>query len=147
MSDSSELREQLRSAKAQYDALRYPGGDLASETFRELRRPRRWMIVGSVSLSALAAALIATLLWMQRPPTQVGPTVAAVPHVDGNVPTTSPAQFTFSTIARPAWPDRPDSLDAFPSRQGISFPSVPSMPSWDALEESWQSTSTTQESV
>lgn len=137
----SDLREQLRSAKAEYDALRYPG-DLAGETLRHLHRPRRCVL--GASLTALAAAVIATLLWMQRPATQVDPTLASAPDGSG-VATTSPTQFTFSPIDRPAWPQRPDSRDAFPARQGISFPSVPSIPSWDALRES--SLSNEQESI
>jgi hypothetical protein len=138
-----ELREQLDAAKAEYRSVRYPG-DLAAETLKNLHRPRRWMWLGGLATAAVAAATVATLVWMRWPTTNLSAPEIAVS------PTTGPSaveQFSLRAIERPSAPAWPVSPGAFPARQGISRPSFPGVPSWDALMKEQSSSSNTEESV
>jgi hypothetical protein len=59
----STLRSQLRFARQAYQSARYPG-DLADEVLPKpnVRRQRRWVLTGPAGASAVAAALMLSLL-------------------------------------------------------------------------------------
>jgi len=67
----SQLRDQLRTARAEYEAAHYPG-DLADEVLPERRRMRigRWLLLGSGfgagSLAAAAAIALALVNFLPR---------------------------------------------------------------------------------
>ena len=59
----STLRSQLRFARRAYESARYPG-DLADELLPRpnVRRQRRWMLLGTAGTSAVAAAVMLSVL-------------------------------------------------------------------------------------
>jgi hypothetical protein len=84
----SELREQLRSARADYRAVRYPG-NLAEEVLPERRRLNwgRWALIGggfsAGSLAAAAAIALALVNFLPAPPGHEGDVNDVVARVTG----------------------------------------------------------------
>lgn len=125
-----ELHKQFDAARAEYQAVEYPG-NLANDLFPSHRNIRRFILAGC--FSAMAAA-IALLFMLHRPVVTPTKSVAIQPHLTATTVPTDQNLLEF-----------PQNIQLVPEYQVISIPSMPAFPSWSAGDET--KSSTTQEAT
>lgn len=134
----SQLRNNLDRAKAEYEALRYPG-DLASDVL-PATAGRIWPMMATLAAIAVAAVL-AVALWLNAP--------ARTPHqISVKTPTKSP--IIAKNVTKNAnkedvtdYDSFPDGVTVVPTLDSMGLSQTPTMPSMDEMMSS--STATTQE--
>jgi hypothetical protein len=138
----NDLRQQLESARSEYESVRYPG-NLAAEVLPPRTHIVRRLFIGAAAMGAIAAAVA---LWMPIQPltTRNVNTPMTISIVK---PTTTSSEESFA-IAVPEVPMFPEGIQLMPTDQSLALPSVPTFPSLAELErEAASSTATTQEAV
>lgn len=121
----SELRKQLEQAKAQYEALRYPG-DLAEQVCPPAR-PIAWRLRAGIALASAAGLAAMIAITMSRPP---------IADEGGAAPLPAPvAQMRATDLSIPGLPEMPAvSSLAFTNDDAISF-TLPGMPAMPSIED------------